>query len=308
MLVGVLGMPVEGESKETKTGGSRPSTYISASAVRFVEAAGARVVPMLHTMSRKQIMKRFNAVNGVYVPDGEADVCAGAFAELVKFVLDLAKQTNQMGDYFPVWGGALGFQVMLVQLSGNCSMLSSFDADDIVAPFEFTNAADGSRVFGKGSEGWKQLRETMASASAAHMQGSDMGLLHEEWLHNTPLKSLFNLLALSVDMDGTKFVSVLESKKFPFYLSHWHTEKTSMEWTSGHLSVQSAKLTHDMAAVFAVDLERSIHRPSSMEDELDMVIYNSNPIYTYKTWSGMGFEQVYVFDEANSAGGTCRNP
>lgn len=52
---------MEGESKETKTGGSRPSTYISASAVRFVEAAGARVVPMLHTMSRKQIMKRFNA-------------------------------------------------------------------------------------------------------------------------------------------------------------------------------------------------------------------------------------------------------
>ena len=39
----------------------KPSSYIDASFVKFVEGVGAYVVPILTSMTKKQIMKRLNA-------------------------------------------------------------------------------------------------------------------------------------------------------------------------------------------------------------------------------------------------------
>lgn len=49
-----------------------------------------------------------------------------AFLNAATYLYNLAKEANTRGDYFPVWGTCLGFEMMLVIEAGNnCSILSS---------------------------------------------------------------------------------------------------------------------------------------------------------------------------------------
>ena len=79
------------------------SSYISASYVKFAEAAGARVVPILHDMSPEEVTRRFNAVNGIIIPGGSQDLHSGnPYFDTAALVFDLTVKANDNGDYFPV--------------------------------------------------------------------------------------------------------------------------------------------------------------------------------------------------------------
>lgn len=49
-------------------------TYIAASYVKFLESAGARVVPILHTSSPERIDTLFSRINGVLIPGGNVNL------------------------------------------------------------------------------------------------------------------------------------------------------------------------------------------------------------------------------------------
>ena len=54
-----------------------PGGYIAASYVKWLEAAGARAVPILYTDSNETIHGKLSAVNGVLLPGGDSDISPG---------------------------------------------------------------------------------------------------------------------------------------------------------------------------------------------------------------------------------------
>jgi hypothetical protein len=55
-----------GESGQSKE--ANHTAYIAASYIKYIEAAGARAVPILWTMDDAEITRRFHAVNGLLFP------------------------------------------------------------------------------------------------------------------------------------------------------------------------------------------------------------------------------------------------
>ena len=65
------------------------NSYIAASYVRFLESAGARVVPILYDESRKSIKEKVSKLNGLLFPGGGGNyVISGILA------LDQIKRLN----------------------------------------------------------------------------------------------------------------------------------------------------------------------------------------------------------------------
>src|SRR3989454_7027209 len=89
-------------------------SYIAASYVKYLESGGARVVPIHIDKPLSYYIDIFNKTNGILFPGGGSDLLKSGYAKSAKILWDLAIDANQRGDYYPLWGTCLGFELMTV--------------------------------------------------------------------------------------------------------------------------------------------------------------------------------------------------
>ena len=78
--------------------------YIAASYVKYLESAGARVVPMFYDAPLENLTAIFKQVNGILFPGGGADLATkNTFTIAATHLWNLAMQANDAGDVFPLW-------------------------------------------------------------------------------------------------------------------------------------------------------------------------------------------------------------
>ncbi|KAJ8037019.1 Gamma-glutamyl hydrolase [Holothuria leucospilota] len=95
------------------------STYLPATYVKFIESAGARVVPIFVNKDDDYYEKLFNSINGVMWPGGGLDNLTGSgYGQAGKIFYDLAIKSNKAGDYFPIWGTCQGFELIVSLIAG----------------------------------------------------------------------------------------------------------------------------------------------------------------------------------------------
>lgn len=107
--------------------------YLAASYVKWIEAAGGRVVPLPYEMNDTAARAIIRKVNGLLFPGGSADLNPTA-----RNLMKLALQINDNGDVFPVWGTCLGFE-WLSQYYGGDSILNPTDSENLALALELAD-------------------------------------------------------------------------------------------------------------------------------------------------------------------------
>ena len=83
------------------------TSYIMASYVKFLEAAGARVVPILWNEPEESILKKVSKLDGIHFPGGNGD-----YMKTAQTVLDQIMKYNDAGQFYPAWSTCLGFETL----------------------------------------------------------------------------------------------------------------------------------------------------------------------------------------------------
>lgn len=110
-------VPIIGIYTQDRT--SNTETYIAASYVKFLEMAGAQVVPIFYKSSQADLKKQLSQLNGVLFPGGGMDLdIKNTFTKNADFILNYAKQQNDQGKVFPIWATCLGHQLLSYLTSG----------------------------------------------------------------------------------------------------------------------------------------------------------------------------------------------
>jgi gamma-glutamyl hydrolase len=117
-IIGLFGQP--SSSTNADCGGN--CQYIAASYVKYLEAAGARVVPIDYHASQETIDGLFGQLNGFFFPGGGAEFPAAA-----QYVFDKTVAANDAGDFMPLWGTCMGFQWLLISASRDVGVLDPSD-------------------------------------------------------------------------------------------------------------------------------------------------------------------------------------
>jgi gamma-glutamyl hydrolase len=81
------------------------TSYIMATFVVFLESAGARVIPMINGEPEAVTLDKLSRINGVFFPGGDGD-----YLEYGRFIFNKAKEINDNGTYFPIWGTCMGYE------------------------------------------------------------------------------------------------------------------------------------------------------------------------------------------------------
>lgn len=266
------------------------SSYIAASYVKFLESAGARIVPIRLNRSDEEYDKIFHSINGVLFPGGGVDLRTSEYSRVAKIFYRKALEANDKGDYFPVWGTCLGHELLTYLTSGEILLVNT-KTNGFSLPLNFTSAAKHSRLF-------KNLPTDLFHAFANEPLTSNFhvwSISMENFTKNEKLYNFYNILTTNTD-DELEFISTMEAYKYPIYGVQWHPEKNPFEWknsTGIPHSSSAVRAAYYIADFFVNEARKSLHRFPSEGEETKELIYNYTPVYT-GTFSS--FQQVYFFD------------
>jgi len=283
---------------------------------QFIEMAGARVVPVLypfslksslfflslalvfslaifnHSASDAELESTFNNLNGLLFPGGGATLRGSQLLHAGTFLVDLALKAHANGDYFPVQGHCMGFEMLQMIISKNSTVLGAYDAEDISLPLDFEPDFYQSRIF----KSAPQRIIDILSKDPVTMNNHNYGVDKTIYAANPLLPKFFDILSTNKDKKGKEFISTVEGKTAPIYALQWHPEKNPFEWDPEEVTRHSevaVEATQYMANFFVSEARKSEHKFASSQDLSAALIYNYPATYTAHIIAD--FDQCYVF-------------
>eukprot|EP01027_Heterolobosea_sp_BB2_P024030 GEZU01036161.1.p2 GENE.GEZU01036161.1~~GEZU01036161.1.p2 ORF type:complete len:323 (+),score=115.49 GEZU01036161.1:34-1002(+) len=288
-IIGIMTQPTSGDM--AKFG----DAYIAASYVKYLESAGARVVPIPYNSTKEDLIYYFNSLNGILFPGGGADlVPSNPFYTAEEFLFNLAVQANKAGDYFPIWATCLGFESVNVIVSQDYSLLDcNLDSENLSLPLTWAPGYQNSRLFKNAPA---SVINTLTN-EAATLNNHVCGVTPAAFNANKNLVSFFQVLSTNVDRNGVEFVSTIEAYDYPIYATQWHPEKNAFEWATDEAidhSFEAIQMSQYVANFFVNEARKSTHKFPTPQAAALALIYNYTPVYTGLA-IGSDFAQCYFF-------------
>ncbi|GJM89081.1 hypothetical protein PR202_ga05679 [Eleusine coracana subsp. coracana] len=125
-VIGIVSHPGDGAGGRISNGTA--TSYIAASYVKFVEAAGARVIPLVYNEPEERILE-------VLLPL-PAFLCFPSPSSLFH---SRKKKRNEAGEPFPLFAQCLGFELVSMIVSKDNNILETFDALNQASTLQFPN-------------------------------------------------------------------------------------------------------------------------------------------------------------------------
>uniref|UniRef100_A0A182PMI1 folate gamma-glutamyl hydrolase n=1 Tax=Anopheles epiroticus TaxID=199890 RepID=A0A182PMI1_9DIPT len=267
-------------------------SYIAASYVKFVEGAGARVVPIWINQPVEYYETIMSSLNGVLLPGGATWFNqSNGYAEAGRHIYDIAMQYNDNGDYFPVWGTCLGFELLTYLAANGTEHRAHCSSSSQPLPLNFKDDFRKSRLFARApNDVIDILSNEPVTANFHQFCVTEANLtaygLDEDW----------RVMSVDRDWNGMEFISTIEHKSYPFYGIQFHPEKNIYEWVPNKNISHTAnaiRASQYFADFFIGEARKSEHRFANEATLEKHVIYNYQPIFTGLKRSS--FEQCYMF-------------
>ncbi|KAK7491912.1 hypothetical protein BaRGS_00016931 [Batillaria attramentaria] len=277
-------------AQETAPNTTYGDTYIPATYVKYLESAGARVVPVLAGEPESYYNDLFSKINGVLFPGGGVSLTESQYARTGRIMYNLTLQAAARGDLFPLWGTCLGFQLLNTITAGK-NLLQATDADNLTMPLQFSPDYTNSRLFGKVP---KDVYQYLAHESVTQNE-HQYGMLLEVFQKHKELYNFYHVLSTNVGRKGKRFVSTFEAFKYPIYGVQWHPEKNAFNWNPHYVinhDDHAIRVAQYFANFFVDEARKSGHRFQSAQDEAMALIDN----YTLHYFPDGTFYENYYFN------------
>ena len=289
-VIGIVSQPL---STADEYGNS--SLYIAASYVKWLEAGGARSIPIPYDASTDVIDELFGQVSGVLFPGGAAEL-----PESVKYLWKLIVTANAEDDWFPVWGTCLGFEWLLQLGSENNTILDSdYDANNISLPLLNVQP---HQLYRK-PQVFDNVRKNNITMNNHHQ-----GILPHVFAQTPKLSDKWKITSINYDVRNKPFVSTMEPIHpdiFPVYGVQYHPEKNAFEYaTYPHTNIpyeainhspQAIDLTMELARWF-VELTKHTNPARHCYSKPDVYPL----VYSYPMTRSLKFEQIYMMPSKNT--------
>lgn len=279
-VVGIVTLPITVPSQR-KLG---PSSFATSYA-RWVEAGGARVVPIFYDSTKEELDFLLPRLNGVFYTGGlvdfnptEEDPEGAKYLFTTEYLYNYVMAENKKGNYYPIWGTCLGFERLMQLMANdpNATIIEEVDAENFAINLGFTAEGWLSRLFG----GMSYVLFKEVASPLGNLAFNNHGLgIDPDVLKASPAGKELHILSVDADRTGKPFVSTVEGKRYPIYGTQWHPEKAPWEWNpEHHISHSDWALTFSnyMGRFFAEECKYNKNKFES-EDQLSRYLVANWP-------------------------------
>jgi gamma-glutamyl hydrolase len=284
---------------------------IVTSNARWLQAGGARVVPIYYDSSPEELDFVLSRVNGVFWTGGNVDfnphteaTTGSQYLRATEHMLRYVIRENIRGNYYPLWGTCLGFErlLQLIAEDDEALIVEAFDAENYPINLGFTDPAWDSRLFRSMSD--ELFAEVASPRGRLAFNNHGLGIHPDSFRNNSLLSEHMNVLSVDLDRNGKPFISTVEGKAWPFYATQWHPEKPPWEWNPtwrierNDLAIQ---LSNYFGRFFVNECRYNKNRFESLEVEDSMLLHNwvsipSSAIRKINPKIWISFTELYCID------------
>ena len=186
----------------------------------WLESSNIKTIPLIMNESKKKLLKILEKINGVLFTGGAAKMFDSKnlptkYLKTVKFIVDFAKEQNNKGKYFFIWGTCLGHESVMnsLNMKDNLSLVKNQFKDYMNHHSSFDNSKLGSFLNING------LFE-----KDIFYYYNKFGFSVEKFKKNLVFKKEAQFFA-TVKNSFSEFVGYVEFKNYPFFLPLFHIEK-----------------------------------------------------------------------------------
>jgi gamma-glutamyl hydrolase len=250
------------------------TSFIMSDYVLFMEAAGARVVPLVLGEDQDTTLEKLSKLNGVLFPGGDDD----GYYDLGELIFETAKEFNDEGEFYPLWGICQGFEnLAMYSADAGKDILTRREAHDISLTIDFLDD-EVDQMFeelGAQKEAFEELAITLNSHS--------WSIVPESFETDAGLAAIFHPTSLSYtpDEEHLPFVATMESSKYPFFGSQFHPEKHLGEFLDGkgiNHSWASEKLNRYFADKFMTLVRQNTNSFGTFSEIQAAIVENYNTV------------------------------
>ena len=296
----VIGIFTNGNSwagSPTPPAGIKTNSWVESYYVRWLEAAGVRVIPFPWNATEARQLHLARRVNGILFPGGGLDGPElDDYVTKVRRVLGWATEWAARGDPFFVWGTCQGFQVLAAAAGHNASLIEGpyHGMYPLMMPLNFTAAQQHSRMFGVATTPLAVLRALRTRPTTLNWHHEIINV--KSFAANAALRSTFTPLSVNnVPGTDTVFVSSYEARGGAnVFATQFHPERPPY-------SFSNIKVGHDAAAIsvsqylsdFVAARLRLNKHAFATPAELEAMVVENFPVQ----YVGWGSEVFWVWDQ-----------
>ncbi|XP_072377230.1 gamma-glutamyl hydrolase-like [Diabrotica undecimpunctata] len=171
-------------------------------------------------LKKEYYEKVVSYTNGIFFPGGgtyfnETD----GYGEAARQIYNLAVELDNKGIYYPVWGICLGMQALVFSQLGTDIRIDRI-LKNVAVSLEYIEDYEKSKMYSRTP---KQLIQILGAKNVTyncHRYG-----LTEDVLRKHEILDDWNILTTNKDARHLRFISLMESKKYPIYGLQFHPEK-----------------------------------------------------------------------------------
>uniref|UniRef100_A0A0A1XRN7 folate gamma-glutamyl hydrolase n=1 Tax=Zeugodacus cucurbitae TaxID=28588 RepID=A0A0A1XRN7_ZEUCU len=249
-------------------------SYIDDKYVKYLENAGAGVVPIWINRNPEYYEYILSKVNGVLLPGGAVYVnehdpgrldltnyCVNATRNIIRVAEKLHKKDIEL----PIWGTYLGFQLLVVyttkmaEATFGTDIRDKCESMDCNLPVEFLPDFRKSRFFADLPD---EVKISMEQEPFGHHR-------HKYCVSLKTAESfvdVWHILAKNKDAKGLEFASIIEHRKYPFFGTQFHPES--------QCSQECSKIIEYLSKFFVDQCRRNSNRFQSDEEQKRHLIQN----------------------------------
>ncbi|KNC83421.1 hypothetical protein SARC_04337 [Sphaeroforma arctica JP610] len=251
---------------------------------RWLEQSGARIVPIRYNAPREELDELFSSINGLLYTGGDLSLKFDTpYYKTAHYLYNKAIAANDEGDFFPIWGTCMGFQLISIMAAVDYSVLDHgvYDSDGIMLPLVPTEYASSSRMLARASK--ELLHDIFEKPTTVNLHHD--GITPETWASNEKLSSFFDVISTNEDSKNRPFISTFEAKDYPIYGAQWHGEKVAFDFmdktesngTFINHSYEAVAVSQYFSNFFVSECRKSQHRFQSATEESNHLLYHFTP-------------------------------
>jgi gamma-glutamyl hydrolase len=285
-VIGILTLPNYPYENFTVNG----TSYMASSYVKYLEMSGARVVPIRIDHSFSEIDYLFTRLNGILFTGGTANfwvnnsvtpVLSPDYAAKACYIFNKVIQINDQGQFYPLWGTCMGFEVLHVCANQQFGTIGNFNGKPpYTRSSEFLPAASSSVIFNTLNPEWSKRVMDIMSTMNVSLLNHYRGISPQAYAQYPSLGNMFKVLSYMKDKSGSTFVGMVEGVKYPIYGTQFHPEKNIFEWNDAVFPhfYEAVEMTRFLSNFFVTQARKNPNVFPSNE-LTPALIYNWPPIF-----------------------------
>ena len=228
-IIGILLKDIEEEGTREKLHVDQSYQFITSEQyTSYLQPYTQDICFIKPTCSRTDIASILSQINGVLLPGGLTDIYISkgdtvhqsSYAKAAKLIIDEAININSEGTIFPVFGICLGFEAIIAAMATAPIITKCVNCWNYNASVMLAHEVKSPLINMLGKEVCVLLQNQQLTYNTHNYMIST-----DNFYQNSGVSSFFNIIGTSLSEDKeTKFISMVESIKYPIFGVQFHPE------------------------------------------------------------------------------------